>query len=107
MSTQSQQRPVSDGRTTGEARQPATTTNQPEVMAALTTKLLVTATEAACYLSVSRAHIYRLLQARELRAVHTSGGGKGKGAMRIPVSELTRYVERLLQAATDADETSR
>lgn len=97
------QRPRTDRRTTSDAPQPTSTLERPAVIATPTTKLLVTATEAACYLSVSRAHIYRLLQAGELRAVHTTGTGGGRGAMRIPMSELTAYVERLLRAAIDAD----
>ena len=95
--------PTSNRCIASDAPPPATTTNQPLVMAGPTTKLLVTATEAASYLSVSKAHVYRLLQAGELRAVHTKGTGSSRGAMRIPVSELVSYVERLLQAAADAD----
>lgn len=102
MSTHSQ-RPTTPKRAAPVAQQPTPTPERPAAMAALPNKLLVTATESACYLSVSKAHIYRLLQAGELRAVHTTGTGNGRGAMRIPMSELTAYVERLLRAATDAD----
>ncbi|HEX9037911.1 MAG TPA: helix-turn-helix domain-containing protein [Ktedonobacterales bacterium] len=90
-------RPKTGQRSATDTPRSPTTAEPPAAMAALPAKLLVTATQAACYLSVSRAHIYRLLQAGELRSVHT------KGAMRIPVSELTSYVDRLLQAATDGD----
>src|SRR5437868_4693988 len=53
-------------------------------------QLLLTPKEAAACLSVSRAHLYRLLQAGELRAVHS------RRAARIPYAELQRYVARLL-----------
>ena len=103
MSTRSQRLVTNQHAATHDAPQSPTTTERPAAMATIPTKLLVTAKDAACYLSVSQAHIYRLLQVGELRAVHTTGTGSSRGAMRIPMSELTSYVERLLRAATDAD----
>lgn len=91
------QRAVTDGRVALDSSQPASAPEQPTTMTDPIPKLLVNATEAACYLSVSRAHIYRLLQAGELRSVHSMG------AMRIPTSELASYVARLLREGADAD----
>lgn len=64
--------------------------NLGEAIGATMPKLLLTVPEAAACLSVSRAHLYRLIQAGELRVVHS------RGAVRVPYSELERYVERLL-----------
>lgn len=63
-------------------------------------RLLVTLPEAAACLGVSRAHLYRLIQHGALHPVRC-----GEGAVRIPVSELERYVATLL--ATEAEEAER
>jgi excisionase family DNA binding protein len=53
------------------------------------TRLLLTVNEAAEALGISRAMVYRLINAGEL---HTVKIGK---ARRISVEELQKYVERL------------
>lgn len=53
-------------------------------------KLLLTVREAAYLLSVSRAHLYRLMQVNDIRPA------RSRGAVRIPRSELCRYVAGLM-----------
>lgn len=53
-------------------------------------QLLLTIRESATCLSVSRAHVYRLIQTGELSPVHS------RGAVRVPYSELERYVAALI-----------
>lgn len=61
-----------------------------------TPPLLLSIKEAAASLSISRAHLYRLLETGELRAV------RSRRAVRVPYVELQRYVARLMEDEGDS-----
>lgn len=54
--------------------------------------LLLTVPEACQTVAVSRAHLYRLIERREIEAVHLGR------LIRIPRSSIEAYVDRVIEA---------
>lgn len=72
----------------------ALTTNTEPNLAAAGSKLLLTVTEAAGLLSVSRTNLYKLVQRGDIRSIQL---GRSR---RIPTSELARFVEEELNVVS-------
>ena len=74
-----------------DTRELVETPDAPPLIRASTVKLLLTPTEAAMVLSISRSLLYQLLMHKRIFSV------KVGGARRIPLAAIHEYVEALCQ----------
>lgn len=77
---------MNDSNSSGKAEPPENTKQQPEKPVLLKRK------EAARLLGVSMMHISNLIDAGQLRAVNLATPGSRYRMLRIPISELNRFV---------------